>query len=672
MNILIPYHWLLEHLDTDADPKEIQRQLSLAGPSVERIYDRDGEPVFDIEVTTNRVDSMSVRGIAREAAVILNQAGHQAALKPLPFETELATVQPTAELPLPEIENNIEYCNRIMCAVLSDIQKTPTPDWMAAGLTQTEQNIHHAAIDITNYITHDLGHPCHAFDYDKIMALGGKIIVKIAEPGKKFTTLDGEEYETLGGEIVFENPQGEIIDLPAIKGTANTAVDHTTKNILLWIESLDAKKVRFASMSHAIRTVAAQLNEKHVDPHLADLVMAKGIQLYREICQAQLASKVYDEFPGLTQPPALKVTHQIIENYLGIDLKPTQIQDILKALGCQVTYDDHSATYQVAPPTYRPDIQIPVDVVEEIARIYGYHNLPSVLMPTAIPLNKPANLDFEVEHTLKHFLANIGWQELYTYSMVSQELALASGYSLGDHLKIQNELTEDRVYLRRSLIPSLQEALDANSQKETLTVFEFANIYQPRDMQLPEEKLMLSFLSKNAQLDTVQLYRQIRGVIENLLKNQLFAASVSVSEISATGLYSQQGELTVDGKKVGVIGITQQGSVGGEIEIAAILQVANSHPVYQPTPRTSPVLEDLTFTLSPEVKVGNLMASVKEVSPLVHAISLKGEPYQQNFTFTVEYLNPDQNLSSEDVQPIRHQLVTHIEQTYKGQLVGAL
>src|SRR5690606_36625096 len=121
-------------------------------------------------------------------------------------------------------------------------------EWMARRLRQIDQNVHNAPIDITNYVTHEIGHPCHAFDYDKIMNLGGQINIIQANAGIPFTTLDGETYQTQGGEIVFTNPQGEIIDLPAIKGTLNSAIDNNTTRILLWIESLPSELIRQASM----------------------------------------------------------------------------------------------------------------------------------------------------------------------------------------------------------------------------------------------------------------------------------------------------------------------------------------------------------------------------------------------------------------------------------------
>lgn len=666
MNILIPHTWLLEHLDTAATPTEIQKYVSLSGPSIERIYQREGESVYDIEVTTNRVDSMSVRGIARESAVILQQFGIKAKLKPLHLPKPSLKAS-TEVLPLPKIINNPEVCRRTMAVILHDVKRTPTPEWMAKRLRQIDANVHDSVIDITNYVTHELGHPCHAFDYDQIMKLGGEIRVVIAKAGKKFTTLDGMEYTTVGGEVVFENQKGQIIDLPAIKGTLNTSINDNTKNILFWMENLDAKKVRFGSMTHAIRTVAAQLNEKNVDPHLMDPVLDLATKFYRELCQAEVASKTYDDFPGKATPKMITVKLSQIETYLGLKLSTSKITKILEALGCEVALFKDSV--HVTPPTFRPDITIPADVIEEIARIYGYYNLPSTLMTGQIPLQKQPDLHLHLESQVKHFLADVGWQEVYTYSLVSEALAAQSGYPVAEHLKLQNPLTEDRVYLRRSLLPSLGEVLTQNPQRPDLSVFEIANVYEPQSGTLPTETLTLSLVSK-------QNYRLVRGSVEALL-DRLFVTTYEVKPLAkAPKQFATAGTLSATDSKgkshdLGVIGQLKTGDIGVELTFNTVFLVARTHPTYQPLPKTMPIVEDLTFSLPEKTPVGKVITAIQDQSSLVKTVTLKSI-YHQNFTFTVEYWSVERNLEANEVLPIRIKIVKHVTKHFGASLVGAL
>lgn len=657
MNILVPHTWLLEHLETKAEPTDIQRLLSLSGPSVERIYDREGEAVYDIEVTTNRVDCMSIRGIAREAAVILNENGFASKLKPLQA-IKLPKVKKTKQLP--KIKNRPELCQRVMCVLLTDVERAETPEWMAKRLRQIEINVYDAVIDITNYITHDLGHPCHAFDYDKLMKLGGEIHVTEANAGKSFTTLDGEQYQTVGGEVVFENQSGEIIDLPGIKGTANTSIDDNTRNVLLWIESCSPKKIRFASMTHAIRTVAAQLNEKNVDPNLADSVLLSGISLYQELCQATVASEIHDEFVSPSKIATISVSEETIETYLGFHISPDKISNILEKLGCSV--DNSKKTFSIQPPTYRPDLSIPADIVEEVARIYGYHRLPSVIMPTPIPLTKPQGYDFQLEHRVKQFLADVGWQEVYTYSMVSQELAEKSGYKLDGHLKLQNPLTDDRVFLRRSLIPSLEEVIDQNSQETTLSVFEIAHTYEPQNQKLPLEKLFLTMVSSKP-------FREVKGDLEALL-NQFFIQDLTVESLTSTStLFKQVGALQSQDVRLGEIGLLPSGNTAVTIDMSALLEQTAKHPTYVPLPKTASIIEDMTFELPIKTEVGPVLQTLATGSNIVESVTLR-ELYQQNATFRITYHDSSRNLSKSDVEPVRKNLVDLLHEHHQTQLIG--
>src|SRR5579859_1666721 len=675
MNILIPHSWLLEHLETDAKPAEIQKFLSLCGPSIERIYEREGEAVYDIEITTNRVDSMSVRGIAREAAVILQQFDKTAKLRKIGKTSKnLVKNGPTktaligGRLPLPTIINDEKLCKRIMCVVLSSVERTPTPKWMAKRLRQIDANVHDAVIDITNYVTHELGYPCHAFDYDRIMDLGGFIIVTQAKAGKKFTTLDGVEYTTIGGEVVFENEKGEIIDLPGIKGTANTSINPQTKNVLFWIENIDAAKIRFASMTHAIRTVAAQLNEKNVDPNLAPLVFEKGIELFQNLTHAHVASRKYDDFPGKQKPTVVRVPLTKITEYLGIELPINTMARILEDLGCEV--DLVNRRFVVTPPTFRPDLQIPADIIEEIARIYGYHNLPSVVMPTAIPLIKPKDTNFTLENRLKHFLADIGWQEVYTYSMVSAEIAQKSGVLLEEHLKIQNPLTDDRVYMRRSLVPSLVEVIEQNPQRPVLSVFEVANTYAPVEEKLPHEVLHLTFVSNKS-------YREVKGDAETLLQTHFVKGVTFTTTTTPAKLYTQMATITAQASnknqiiKVGEIGALPSGYVAVDFIVPALVQVVHSHPSYQPGVKTSEIVEDLTFTLPEKSEVGVVIETIRQTSPLITSVTLK-DIYQQNYTFTIMYCDPTHNLDTAEVEPLRKNIVKVLQHQWSAMLIGQL
>lgn len=680
MNILIPDQWLREHLQTEAKNTEIQKYLSLCGPSVERIYHKDHpdgshDDVYDIEVTTNRVDSMSVRGIAREAVTILNRSGFPSQLKT--FSLAPIKQEPGFDLPLPEIRYETDAVKRVACVVLTNVDHTASPITMQNRLADVELNSHEAIIDITNYITHELGHPCHAFDYDKIMVRGGKIIIREAQPGESFVTLDGNAYHTVGGEVVFVDEHGEIIDLPAIKGTLNTCIDSNTRRVLFWVESLDAKKVRFASMSHAIRTVAAELNEKNVDPHLALDVLEYGVHLFKKLCHARIASSLYDYFPKRKQNPQVKISLARINTYLGIPLPSREIVAILKDLDFEVKETAHANPEQhlfaVTAPSFRQDISIPADVVEEIARIYGYHNLPSTLMTGAIPLNRPTDTDFDRENSVKNFLAALHWQEIYSYSLVSESLAEESGLALKEHLKLANPLKEENTYLRRSLLPSLREILSKNPQSNALSVFELAYTYQPQVNNLPDQQLRLALLSTKS-------YREVKGDVWALLEKLFVFAEPVRLEIDETNLSTKKYPLlqqkadfrAYKGRErlnLGQIWLYQSGLVGFELDWQVLLELAHRYPHYQKIAHTALVREDFTFTLDKGTAVGDFMTTLQTVDPRIKQLDLTNI-YQANYSFTVIFQDPSVNMSSDSVEEIRKKLIQVANDQFHASLVG--
>ncbi len=661
MNILIPDSWLREYLETEAEPEVIAREVSLCGPSVERIEEIEGETVYDIEVTTNRVDTACVRGFAREAAVILQAAGIKAKFLETGKEKSLSLKQfsVNAKLKLPKISLETEAVKRILTVVLDQVKETATPPLMAKRLRQIGENVHTSVIDITNYITHELGHPCHAFDYDKVMALGGEIRVKQADKGKKFVTLDGVEHQTVGGEVVFESKTGEIIDLPAIKGTANTAIDENTQKVLFWLENMDAKVVRQASMSHAIRTVAAILNEKNVDPTLASEVMARGLQLFQQICQAQIASQIEDKWPEKTAEKTIKLSLQRLSDYLGVNLAEEKVKQILQNLGFAVTIADEQ-NLLVMPPSFRSvDVKEQADVIEEVARIYGYAKIEGKLDFAVTTLPKQDEYNFALEGKMSHFLAGKGLSEVYTYSMVSEELAKMETGALEEKLRVSNPLNDELVYLRQKLIPSLAQVYKNNLGKtnKVAGVFEVAKTYfaGKKDDQVKEE-LHLAVVSDHS-------YRQSRAWLEQLL---------ALAYIKKIRVEENTGKIaTENGKEtLGLITILPDGKVAWELNLLTVVKLAAKYPHYQALNNKPMIIEDLTFVFKSGQAVGPIIEKMTQIDNLIKNVALK-DVYEQNYTFTYQYQGKEETISNLEVAPVRAKIV-EMMQNEGCELVGKI
>jgi phenylalanyl-tRNA synthetase beta chain len=664
MNILIPHNWLLDHLDTLVKPEEIARCLSLCGPSVERIHQIEGDSVYDIEVTTNRVDMMSVRGIAREAAAILPEFGHKAILKSQDF-TLTHTLITSNKLPQLElkISNQIQLSRRIMAIKMAGVEIKSSPKKMQTRLMQVGQRPLNNIIDITNYVMWDLGHPIHAFDYDRLTEK--TIIVREGIKGETLSTLDGKTHTLKGGEVVFDDGTGTIVDLPGIMGTANTVITDKTTNVLFWIESIDARKIRQASMNLQVRTQAAILNEKHVDPELAPSAINQAVSLLTKTSSSTIASRLVDIYPQPARPTQTVLTQQQLDSYLGIHIPAERVQRILIHLECQV--EMKKSNYILTPPTFRShDLLLPVDYIEEIARMYGYHNLESRIMDTAIPDN-PTTDNFTLEYLLKQWLAGWGTTEVYTYSMVSQEIAEKSGDLLEQHVQIKNPYSSDWVYLRRSLIPSLAEVLDKN-QKHTTTIFEMQNTYHKNEKEygLPVEKRTLAILTNKS-------FNHLKGIIDALMeKFHVTGYSVLPAKGDNPFMHQKCGQINSDTTVLGQLGeVVNQQYWGAEISLEAFAKVCSNYPQYHPSFPFSPIIEDLTFSLPPTTYLGPVISTISKLHRHIHHVDLKST-YNNNATFTITYQDREQQLTDRSIDSTRILIVETLNRQFQAILVGSL
>ncbi|MDQ3018718.1 MAG: phenylalanine--tRNA ligase beta subunit-related protein, partial [bacterium] len=371
MNIQILHSHLLEFLQTNAKPEKIGEALALCGPAVERIHALDTkDALYDIEITTNRVDTASAMGIAREAAAILPQFGLKAELVKTAQKPNLQLKGKSAPLTI-KIDKTL---NKRVMAIVMDVTVGESPQWMKARLEAAGIRSLNNLIDITNYVMLEVGHPTHVFDYDAVASK--KLVFRLSKKGEKITTLDGKSYELPGNDIVIDDGEGEIIDLPGIMGTKNSVVNNETKRIIFFVDNNDARLMRKTSLNLGIRTMAVQLNEKGVDAELALLALVRGVGLYQNFAAGKILSRVHDYYPKPYKPHSIKISHNEIVSKIGVTIEKPRIKKILEDLGFKTKLTGNNFDI-IVPSTRAEDVTIGEDIVEEVARIYGYHNLPS-------------------------------------------------------------------------------------------------------------------------------------------------------------------------------------------------------------------------------------------------------------------------------------------------------
>lgn len=633
MNILIPDDWLRDYLKTPATSKQIAECLSLSGPSVEKFENN----VYFIEVTTNRVDCASVFGIAHEAAAILPTFGYKATLKKIP----LLSYKLKSRVKYLTVKIDQDLCFRFSAVLIKNVRISDSPLWLRQRLLNVGVRPINNIVDISNYIMHEIGQPVHTFDFRKIGK--SKMLLRPSDKGEKITTLDGKTHILAGGDIVIEDGYGKLIDLAGIMGGENSAVDVNTKDVLLFVQTYNPISIRKTSMSLAKRSEASELFEKGLDPELVPFGISLGIGLLSKITGGKADSDILDIYAKPYQKKTVLVGLEFIEKHIGIKLNRNEISTILTALGFTTKWKVDNL--EVSVPSFRSgDIKGPVDIVEEIARLYGYYKIPSELMTGLLPeplINSP----FAFETKIKNILKGYGGIEIYTLSLVDKNSVLKSGA-----LKLKNPLGTDSEYLRTSLLPSLVKAGNDNSGEENpFHLFELANTYIPNGRHLPQEVMTLAGIMVNT------TFVKARGIIEALLA-ELHSSIGLIPEEGADFLPGKRLVLKYSKKEIGEFGELENGYFFYKIRVEDLRKTSIETGRFFPLPIYPPQIEDLTLNFPEKTKIGEVIEAIKAVDKLLGEVRIIGT-YKNNYTFRFWYQHSNKTLTNSEVQSVRNNIL---------------
>ena len=695
MNIKILDSWLREFVKTNATPAQIAEKLSLSSVSVERIEKFKDDYVYDIEITTNRVDLMSLVGLARETAAVLSHNGISAKFTPPNFPN-FPNLPNTSESIA--IHNDPSLVNRV-AAVVMEVTVKQSPPHIKSRLESTDIRSLNNLIDITNYVMRVTGHPTHVFDFDRLNTK--TLTIRESKPGEEIVTLDKKTLKLPGGDVVAENDKGEIVDLLGVMGLENSVVTASTKRILFFIDNVVPHRIRKTSMSLALRSEAAVINEKGVDPELMTEALHLGIKLFEALADGKIISEIVDIYPNKPKIKICTVLEEQINKVIGVTIPVKNSVKILESLdfsvilGSEATPESQTNTtkrnsgqarmtkLEVTPPSFRAnDIQIPEDLIEEIARIYGYHNIPNSLPPfTAAEPYLLGKNQFYWENLTKNLLKDWGFTEVYTYPMVSEDMYEGP---LDTAVTIQNPLSDDMVYMRRTLVPSLLKVINGNKNHETIKIFEIANVYHKRQHDLPHELLRLAGVIKKPHVS----FHEAKGIIEQLLTAMGIGHTVFKPHErggEGTSIYldlsRHSGEEQNDDSRIrkerdsgqarmtylGDIEILSDNLLNFELDFVVLLQLATLQKTYKPVSKFPPVVEDLAIIADVTVSTGDLMETIKKQHTLITDVSLL-DKYHDTRTFHIIYQSYQKNLTDEEVGEIRKKILKVLKEKFNARL----
>ncbi len=671
MNICVPDSWLREFLTTKASVRQIAEYLSLCGQSVEKITRDDNDFIYEIEITTNRPDCLSVYGIARELKAILPRFGIKVTLKPAIDERKNIN---KIKNPLPfnvEIKNK-SLCPRFTAIIFDNIKIKPSPAIIQQRLVKSGIRSLNNVVDISNYLMLELGQPMHTFDYDKIGK--AKMILRESIKGEKIVTLDGQNRLLPPGTIIIEDGGGRIIDLCGIMGGDNSAVEEKTTRVLLFVQTYDPTRIRKSCQQMAFHTEAAQRFEKGIEPEGVTPAIKKAMSLFKTNCSAGVASNLIDIYPNPPKKKVIKLDFNLVDKLVGIHLTPKETIGILQSLGFIISGGNSRTINCLVPHWRHGDVSIPEDLIEEIARIYGYHSLPALLPEGQIP-QKAQSQKLYWERLIKDRLKNWGFIESVSYSMISEQMLSLLGYKTTDALKISNPLTEDLVYLRPALIGSILDLIKKNqAENNDIQVFELANIYLPQaKYKLPQEVLTLT-----AAL-TGQKFVQLKGILEALFEEM----GINNAKFTANGKslsFFQEGRtaiISITNKIIGHLGEIDyllQTKLGlknkitlCEISFSQLVNLASKDKKFVPIPKYPPISEDLAFIVPERILIGNLIQEIRAVDRIISNVELF-DSYKNTRTFRIIYQHPTKSLSDEIVIKIREKIIKTLKEKFRARI----
>ena len=629
--------------------------------------------LIEFEITSNRPDCRSIIGIAREAAVTLGKELKYPEIKVQACDEEMSF----------EIDIQTDLCKRYCGRVVKDVKVGPSPYWMQRKLIEAGMRPISNIVDITNYVMLELGQPLHAFDLDDIKY--NKMTVKMAEEGEKFTTLDGVE-RTLTSDMLVIGNQDKTLDLAGIMGGENSEIKDTTTSIFIEGASFAKENIRATSKKLGLRTEASSRFEKGIDINLAEEAVNRACQLIEELGCGTVLNGMLDYYPQKEEVQKVTVNPVRINKLLGVNVPMDQFINILESLEFKCNLVS-SEVLELEVPTFRLDITEDADILEEIARIYGYDNIPSA----SLEGNATAGVKTEKQKFIDNVKSNsiaCGLNEILTYSFVSprgvDKINLPADDEKRNFVKIMNPLGEETSVMRTTLIPNMLDVISTNiSHKvEEVSAFECGNTFIPQEgLPIETKKYCVGMYGKEVD------FFVLKGVIESVLNNVgLKGYEIEPETTNLTFHPGRCAKIVYNNIYIGTFGelhpdVIENYNLGqrvyvAEINIDTVFENLNLTKSYNPLPKYPSTSRDIALIVKDEVFVKQIEDIIKaNGEDLVESYKLfdvyKGaqiEEGHKSIAYSITYRSKDKTLTDEDVAKVHEKILSELSEKLNANL----
>ncbi len=642
-----------------------------------------GDAVFDLDVTPNRPDCLCVIGIAQEVAAVTDQKLHA------PEVVYEETGTPIDQHIAVEIID-ADLCPRYCASLITGIKIGESPPWMQQRLLACGMRPINNVVDVTNYVMLELGQPLHAFDYELIR--GKKIIVRRATEGETITSLDGVERNLAGNMLVIADVE-RAVAIAGVMGSANSEVTEDTTSILLEAANFNPASIHYTGQHLSLPSEACMRFERGIRPELTMPALKRATQLIVQLGGGQAARGVTDAYPGKREPEPMVISTERTRQLLGVEFTVDQITKALTSLGFECQPGASSTEVKATAPYWRSDISLEVDLMEEVARIIGYDQIPMTMLSQSIPPRSPA-LMLDLEQKIRNTLVGYGFQEAITYSLTSLEMLRKFRPQTQQvapmPARLANPMTAEQEYLRPTLRANLLAALVANRRHEEVGIrlFELGKVYLPREKELPDEPEVLCGLLSGSRNDISWLgdggqlnFFDAKAVLEGLFHRLGVPASFKPGDDESFHP-THQAAIAINDQEIGVIGelhpkVTEAFDLAEavylfELNVTELLPFTAGHSMVQPIPRFPAMVRDIALIVDVGVSHQQIVdiirgfSLVKDVA-VFDVYSGKQVPAgKKSLAYRITYQSPTHTLTDEEVNKVQEQILKKL-----GQQLGA-
>jgi len=661
---------------------ELRSDLPIGAPLAPALEMED--VVLELEITPNRPDCLSMIGVARE---IRAHTGNRVKLPQVKLQEGIAE---TGKLTSVTIDAP-DFCPRYAVRVIRGVRIAPSPSWLQHRLQSIGLGTINNVVDITNFVLMEYGHPLHAFDYHKLAE--NRIVVRRAQPGEILKTLDEEERKLTPDMLVVADDEKPVA-LAGVMGGFDSQIFDQTVDVLLESAYFNPLSIRKTSKALGMHTEASHRFERGANPEGVIPAINRAAQLIAGIAGGEVAAGIVDVYPGQRKPTQIEVRPERVNFVLGTDIKPGEMHDILSRLEFTV-----SDGFEVTVPTFRPDVEREIDIVEEIVRVYGYDNIPITLPKGDIPI-PPPDVRSSLRERVKIYLLASGMMEAINYSFCDprgfDRIRLEPTDPLRDGLRIRNPLSEDMSIMRTTLIHSLlgNAQRNRNYRVEGIRLFEMSKVFMPNTgSQLPNELERVSgAIAGNVGTGVhSDPYRpadffDIKGVVEGLLHVCGVFDYTMARTHHPTFHPGRNAEIFVSKQRLGIFGEAHPEVIENydlpykaylfELDVDALVEVANVTTRIEPIPVYPSISRDLAILLNADIPSSEPIEFIHSTgADLVKSVRLfdvySGDQVprgKKSLAYAIEYSSPTETLTDELVNQIQNKIIHQLERELGAEL----